>query len=264
MVAAVQLANVVVIAARDLFRAREFAQTISIIGLSVGITKKSDQAACILPGSLMILDCPPERAHALYICRHLRSQRSCEPLILIAPGCESRRRAAFLEAGANAVLGEPFCPRELLATIFSLLRHRADLWGVTHRSTADGSTVSETMASIRAGLWCHPDLDLTETERRLLKRVGLSSEAVSTGDLIEAVYSTAKLGLYSSALRVHIHRLRRKLAEIGWTVRGLHGFGYRLDRLPRDARTNAIIGESSAKGAPAKAGEVPGRARRNS
>jgi hypothetical protein len=52
-------------------------------------------------------------------------------------------------------------------------------------------------------------------------------------------------------------RLRKKLAPIGWSVKGLHGFGYRLVRLPDVATDDEATGQATAESG--TAGQQPFR-----
>jgi DNA-binding response OmpR family regulator len=226
------IADVVVLAARDLHRGSGFARTLSTIGLVTAQTSDLTAALRVGPETAIVLDCPNKPTEALGICRSLRRALHRTPILVIAPSWASETRASLLENGADCVLSEPFCPRELLALVYAHLRHRANLWS-TDVPDDNEPRIEESIQLVHGATFADlaDSIHLTETERRLLELVAREPRPVSTYHLMERVFSTTKPNPDSTIVRVHMSRLRKKLAHIGWTIKGLPGFGYRLARL---------------------------------
>jgi DNA-binding response OmpR family regulator len=233
-------AEVVVVGARNQARADEIARVCSMIGLgvaAVGIVHAAQEAA---PNSLRIIDCARGIRAGTHACRLQRDGSKEAPIICIIPRCGSRARALLLEAGADCMLEEPVTPRELLASVLALRRRskesRSNLVSLEREHARNGNEVpmvpdlrdleiSEIADLGRA-------LHLTETERLLLERVRLSDDAVPSAVLLETVFARCRPDPDSGVVRVHMSRLRKKLQRIGWTIEGLHGFGYRIAPYP--------------------------------
>ena len=132
-------------------------------------------------------------------------------------------RVHGLTRGADDYLVKPFAMAELVARIHALLRRTRP--GGSGMAVAD-LVINEDVSRVqRAGV----ELDLTETERRLLGYLAAHREGVvSKAQILTAVWGYD--GFDENVVEVHVSSLRRKL-EAGGGSRLLHtvrGRGYRL------------------------------------
>ena len=132
-------------------------------------------------------------------------------------------RVHGLSEGADDYLVKPFAMAELVARIHALLRRTRP--GGSGTAIAD-LVINEDVSRVeRAGV----ELDLTETERRLLGYLATHREGVvSKPQILTAVWGYD--GFDENVVEVHVSSLRRKL-ETGGGSRLLHtvrGRGYRL------------------------------------
>jgi len=151
-------------------------------------------------------------------------------LMLTALGSVDQR-VQGLERGADDYLVKPFAIEELVARLRALGRRPA----------------------LTADVLRHGDLEYDQDAREI--RVGEARLPLSRGESIvlerflrhpDRVVTKAQLGdsLHSleqdytdNSIQVHVHRVRRKMAELGAevTIRALRGLGYMAVRLPAGA-----------------------------
>jgi DNA-binding response OmpR family regulator len=132
-------------------------------------------------------------------------------------------RVHGLSEGADDYLVKPFAMAELVARIHALLRRTRP--GGSGRAVAD-LVINEDVSRVERA---NVELDLTETERRLLGYLAAHREdVVSKAQILTAVWGYD--GFAENVVEVHVSSLRRKL-EAGGRSRLLHtvrGRGYRL------------------------------------
>jgi DNA-binding response OmpR family regulator len=147
-------------------------------------------------------------------------------MLVVAPDRKSATHAKLLEAGADQVVGKPYSPRELRASVVAVLRRirSRDQREEPTRGAALAPPTVQTLDELALAL------HLTETERRLLRCMIAKPDGVSASALLSTVFPGLHYGPDSSHVRVHIHRLRRKLEPVGLVVKGMRGYGYRVFR----------------------------------
>jgi DNA-binding response OmpR family regulator len=154
---------------------------------------------------------------------HILRRQSTAAVLMLTARDSLADRVHGLTGGADDYLVKPFAMAELVARIHALLR-RTRPGG---SSTAVGDLVINEDASRvqRAGV----ELDLTDTERRLLGYLAAHREGVvSKAQILTAVWGYD--GFDENVVEVHVSSLRRKI-ESGGGARLLHtvrGRGYRL------------------------------------
>lgn len=154
--------------------------------------------------------------------RGIRSRRQNLAVILITARDALSDRIYGLELGADDYLAKPFELPELRARMRAVLRrgdhlseedlHFGPLWLQVHDYQASLDGVA---------------LTLTPREWTLLRTLAAADGRTVAKERLLAAAS-------SNALEVYISRLRPRLATAGLVIRSIRGFGYRLERQPRD------------------------------
>jgi len=136
-------------------------------------------------------------------------------------------RVKGLDLGADDYMVKPFNLQELEARVRALLRRGQ--CGTNPMLTCGALTFDS--VGRRASINGQP-LDLTTRELGLLEALMLRSGwVVSKEQLLERLYSYSEEAS-SNAIEVYIHRLRKKTAPAGVTIRTIRGLGYVIDNLP--------------------------------
>lgn len=163
------------------------------------------------------------------VCRHLRSQGSELPILLLTARQETEHRVVGLDAGADDYLAKPFALDELLARIRALLR----------RSSKQGKVPDDSVLCFedlrvdrqaRQAFRGDDLLDLTRTEFELLELFLEHPNQVLTRDQIYDSVWGYDSALASNSLEVYIGYLRKK-TELGKRerlIRTVRGVGYVL------------------------------------
>jgi two-component system OmpR family response regulator len=146
------------------------------------------------------------------------------PVLILSGRERPEEKVLGLDLGADDYLVKPFSLSELQARVRALLR-RGQAGGAPQLSYGALSfdTTNRT-ASVRGGavpLSLH-EVGVLEV---LLKRFG---RVVSKEQLVEQLYSYDR-EVSHNAIEVYVHRLRKKIAGAGISVRTLYGRGYILD-----------------------------------
>ena len=154
------------------------------------------------------------------------------PILLLSPDLGAADRADCLRAGADDVLVRPYAFVELDARLDGLVaRHRARPPGLSLRLgplTLDPAR--------REAAWSGQPIELARRELLLLQRLARhAGEVVTRDDLLEAAWEL-EVDPPDRWLDRQMHRLRRKVEEIGahGVIEVVRGVGYRLKVDPTD------------------------------
>jgi DNA-binding response OmpR family regulator len=205
--------------------AKSVAQAFEPLGLPVAAVLPDDlmdQAAFGFNGLIVLLQGREDPSAAERV-RLIRSSGKRCPVLVLCPDEGTEAAAEILDSGADDYVTLPFDARELLARARALLRRSSDQWlipgaGTEVRLDTEGRTVQVGPKSIK----------LTPTEfsifQYLAERRGswVSSEKI-INDVIGSHHAPR-----TALVRVHVHHIRRKLADCGWCLRAEHGRGYML------------------------------------
>ncbi len=150
------------------------------------------------------------------------------PILILTARDTIEDRVGGLDAGADDYLVKPFAMRELIARTKALLRRPGSALGSLLTA---GNVIFDTIArDVRIGN------DVVTLSRReiailehLMRRLG---RVVPKAVLEDKLYGIDD-ELESNAIPVHVHHLRRRLADAGGTVRihTVRGVGYLLTEL---------------------------------
>jgi DNA-binding response OmpR family regulator len=197
-------------------------------GLTVDISasaRDAQHALRVTPYDAAVLDLGLPDGDGLEVLKALRQARSGLPVLLLTARDTVEDRVAGLDAGADDYLVKPFATLELVARVKALLRRPGTALGARLQA---GRLVLDTLE--RAAQVDDEPLALTRQElavlEHLMRRLG---RVVAKALLEEKLYGDGdELG--SNAIPVHIHHLRRKLADAGagCAIHTVRGVGYFL------------------------------------
>ncbi|MDP2144776.1 MAG: response regulator transcription factor [Gallionella sp.] len=179
------------------------------------------------PYDLIILDLGLPQMDGFAVLRNLRERNQHAPVIILTARDSVGDRVKGLDLGADDYLVKPFSLEELEARVRALLR-RGQCG--TNPMLCCGSLSFDSVGR-RASINGQP-LELTSREVSLLEALMLrAGKVVSKEQLLERLYSYSEEAS-NNAIEVYIHRLRKKTAPAGVSIRTIRGLGYIIDNQP--------------------------------
>ncbi|HSN41742.1 MAG TPA: response regulator transcription factor [Burkholderiales bacterium] len=173
---------------------------------------------------LLILDLGLPMLDGFEVLRRLRRRNSSMPVLILSGREKPEEKVMGLDLGADDYLVKPFSLNELQARVRALLRRgQSGVASVVSYGGLDFDTIGRT-ASID-GRTLQLSLHEIGVLEVLLRRFG---RVVSKEKLVEQLYRYDE-EVSHNAIEVYVHRLRKKIAGAGVTVRTLYGRGYLLD-----------------------------------
>ena len=181
---------------------------------------EGEEKAYVNEYDIIILDIGLPDKNGIEILKYLRKE-SIDTPVMILTGCDERKMLIQgLEIGADDYLIKPIQMEEMVARVRAIIRR------YNKKSNPDikiGNLVVNT--STRIALYNNKKLELTIKEFDILEYLAMKFPAViSSEEILEHVYNEY-FNPFSSVLRVHITKLRKKLEkasgkEILITTRG--------------------------------------------
>lgn len=175
---------------------------------------------------ILLLDLMMPELDGLAVCRRLRGAGDRVPILMLTARDAVGDRVAGLDAGADDYLAKPFDVDELKARMRALLR----------RSGEEGEDRTLRFDELEM----HPDrhgvtyrgrlAELTRTEYQLLELLMRNPRHVLPSSVIYERVWGYDFGVSSTALRVYVRYLRRKLATLDAPdfIHTVRGVGYVL------------------------------------
>jgi two-component system OmpR family response regulator len=172
---------------------------------------------------VLLLDLGLPDIDGLKVLTTLRKQQATLPVLVLTARDGIESRVAGLDAGADDYLTKPFSIEELEARLRALARRS----GRAPKGESRYGGLRLDLGQRSAQLDGRP-LALTPREYGVLEvLVQAGGRVVSKAALREALCNWDD-DLSSSALDVHVHRLRRKVETGSVEIRTVRGFGYML------------------------------------
>jgi DNA-binding response OmpR family regulator len=180
---------------------------------------------------LIILDVRLPDANGFDVCRRIRQLNLRQPILMLTARREEVDKVLGLEMGADDYVTKPFSLRELLSRIRALLRRA---YGELAASGGNQLYAADLRIDLDQGAVWRGDerIDLTPIELRLLTFLARHpGQALSRGQILDAVWGSAA-GIDSErTVNVHIRRLREKVElepSKPALILTVPGTGYRL------------------------------------
>lgn len=157
----------------------------------------------------ILLDLNLPDKDGIEILKFLRSEHIETPVIIITARDEIEERALGLDLGADDYLTKPFQLLELRARVQAVIRR---FQGRSNPIIEVGNLTIRPAA--RVALWENKPIPLSTKEFDILEYIaGCHPAIVSSEEIVEHVYDET-FDPFSSVLRVHLTKLRKKLNDI--------------------------------------------------
>jgi DNA-binding response OmpR family regulator len=183
------------------------------------------------PADLLVLDVGLPGVDGYDVVRTLRREERRLPIVITTARTDEIDRVLGFELGADDYICKPFCPREVVARVKSILRRSGRPVPEPRQLLRFGRL--EVDAAAREARVDGVDVHLKPREFALLMELaGNAGVALSRDWLLQRVWGFDFNG-DERTIDVHVHRLRAKIEEpwqLAPMVRTVHGFGYKIVR----------------------------------
>jgi DNA-binding response OmpR family regulator len=195
-------------------------------GFAVDVLATAGEATTALDAGrwdVVILDRGLPDSDGLKVLTEMRERGDTTPVLILTAHGSLQDRVNGLQNGADDYLVKPFALEELVARLQALLRRPGNLLGMALRL---GNLTLDTVA--RQVFVGERPIAFSAREVAVLEHLLRRSGRVIAKTLLEnSLYGpTQEVG--SNAVEVHVHRLRRRLVEVGASVQvhTVRGVGY--------------------------------------
>ncbi len=195
-------------------------------GFAVDLARTLDAAdgfLDIIAYDVAILDLGLPDGDGLTLLRRIRKGGSALSVLILTARDAPEDRVLGLDAGADDYLIKPFHMPELIARVRALLRRPNAALGVT--LTIGNLLLDTTSRQVRVA---GAEVGLSLRETSMLEVLMRQQGTVVTREIMEQRLYSFEAQLGSNALEVLVHRLRRRLTEVGAavTIHTVRGVGY--------------------------------------
>ena len=180
---------------------------------------------------LIILDVRLPDGSGFDFCRQMRKSGLNQPIIMLTAHQEEADKVLGLEMGADDYITKPFSLRELVSRVRAQLRRAYGDYSSAESSTMviNDLVLEQATGQVRRG---EELISLTPIEFRLLNVLARHrGQALTRGQIVEAVWGYAPDLESEKTVNVHIRRLREKIElkpEQTSLILTVPGIGYRL------------------------------------
>lgn len=196
---------------------------------AVGTVADASEALSLAPYDAAILDLGLPDGDGVKLVEETRRRGNVVPILILTARDAVEDRVAGLDAGADDYVVKPFAMTELIARTKALLRRPGEALGTVLEA---GNLVFDTIGrDVRVGTSV---LQLPRRELSLLEHLMRRQGRVVPRSVLEEKLYGIDEEPDSNAIPVHVHHLRRKLADLGATseIHTVRGIGYILTELP--------------------------------
>ncbi|MGH7060873.1 MAG: response regulator [Stellaceae bacterium] len=199
---------------------------LSAAGFVVDMLGTAEDAIAALRANrfeVVVLDLGLPDADGLDVLGDMRGRRDATPVLILTARGSLKDRITGLGSGADDYLVKPFALEELVARLRALLRRPGNLLGVALEL---GDVTLDTSA--RQVFVGGQPLFFSPREIAVLEHLLRRSGRVVGKGLLESNLYGLSQEIGSNAVEVYVHRLRKRLAEVGASVQihTLRGVGY--------------------------------------
>ncbi len=203
-------------------------QGLAAAGFTVDVLVSARDAAAALESGrwdIVILDRGLPDADGLDVLTDMRRRSDTTPVLILTAHGSLKDRVTGLQSGADDYLVKPFALEELVARLQALLRRPGNLLGLALRL---GNLTLDTVA--RQVFVDDKPIAFSAREIAVLEHLLRRSGRVVAKTLLESSLYGPAQEVGSNAVEVHVHRLRRHLAETGASVQvhTVRGVGYMI------------------------------------
>lgn len=178
---------------------------------------------------LIILDLGLPDMDGLHIVQRLRRERNAVPVLVITARDGIEQRVQALDSGADDYIEKPFDLRELEARVRALLRRsRAEF---EQEISIGRLTLNVSLKEVRVGGHL---IELPGREYEVLEILVTNQNKTVTKMRIAQRLTASNQDIGDNAVEVYVHRLRRRLADFGLSIRTLRGVGYLIELATRE------------------------------
>lgn len=180
---------------------------------------------------LIILDVRLPDETGFDVCRRIRQLKMRQPILMLTARREEADKVLGLEMGADDYVTKPYSLRELLSRIRALIRRA---YGELASGGGNQLYAGDLVIDLDKGaVWRGDDrIELTPIELRLFTYLARHpGQAISRGQLLDAVWGTSADIDSERTVNVHIRRLREKVElepSKPRLILTVPGVGYRL------------------------------------
>jgi DNA-binding response OmpR family regulator len=205
------------------------------MGFAVDSARTGEEGLSALAGmpyDAVVLDLTLPDTDGLTVLKGIRAHRIVTPVLILSARSKTAQRVAGLDAGADDYLPKPFDFSELAARLRALSRRPQNLLGTVLACGNLAYVPAEHTALVGGTPFPLPRHEATVLES-LLRNIG---RPISKPVLEDRLYAFGE-EVASNAVEVHIHHLRKRLAEAGAAVRieTRRGTGYLITAAEQDA-----------------------------
>lgn len=203
-------------------------QGLGTAGFEVDVVTTAKDASSLLEAGrwdVVVLDRGLPDGEGLDVLTEMRRHGDTSPVLILTAHGSLKDRVTGLQTGADDYLVKPFALEELVARLQALLRRPGNLLGLALRL---GNLTLDTVA--RQVFVDERPIAFSAREIAVLEHLLRRSGRVVAKTLLESnLYGPAQ-EVGSNAVEVHVHRLRRHLAETGASVQvhTVRGVGYMI------------------------------------
>jgi DNA-binding response OmpR family regulator len=195
-------------------------------GFDVDVLGTAQDAEAALQGKrfdIVILDLGLPDGDGLDVLAAMRRRGDSTPVLILTARGSVKDRVTGLQGGADDYLIKPFALDELLARLRALLRRPGNLLGLALKL---GNVTLDTVA--RQVLVNDAPILFSAREVAVLEQLLRRSGRIVAKTLLENSLYGLSQEVGSNAVEVYVHRVRKRLGEVGATVQihTMRGIGY--------------------------------------